>query len=134
MITATGGWDWPPGCESSLCYDRVALQYLLYTLYVLCLKMHNLFCIDIKAGSSYLLRLTLFMLLYWELLGKGFAEFIVCDAYGRRQGYTTDERSGCHGGYGMSTVVEWMRSINQSQSKRTKRGKWSELRVLPNRM
>ena len=46
------------------------------------------------------------MLLYWELLGKGFAEFIVCDAYGRRHGYTTDERSGCHGGYGMSTVVE----------------------------
>lgn len=80
------------------------------------------------------MRLTLFMLPYWELLGKGFAEFIVCDAYGRRQGYTTDVRSGCHGGYGMSTVVEWMRSINQSQSKRTKRGKWSELRVLPNRM
>lgn len=102
MITATGGWDWPPGCESSLCYDRVALQYLLYTFYGLCLKRHSPFCIDIKAGSSYLLRLTLFMLLYWELLGKGFAEFIVCDAYGRRQGYTTDERSGCHGGYGMS--------------------------------
>lgn len=98
MITATGGWDWPPGCESSLCYDRVALQYLLYTFYGLCLKRHSLFCIDIKAGSSYLLRLTLFMLPYWELLGKGFAEFIVCDAYGRRQGYTTDERGGCHGG------------------------------------
>lgn len=134
MITATGGWNWPPGCESSLCYDRVALQYLLYTFYGLCLKRHSLFCIDIKAGSSYLLRLTLFMLPYWELLSKGFAEFIVCDAYGRRQGYTTDERGGCHGGYGMNTVVEWMRSINQSQSKRTKRGKWSELRVLPNRM
>lgn len=98
MITATGGWDWPPGCESSLCYDRVALQYLLYTFYGLCLKRHSLFCIDIKAGSSYLLRLTLFMLPYWELLSKGFAEFIVCDAYGRRQGYTTDERGGCHGG------------------------------------
>lgn len=134
MITATGGWDWPPGCESSLCYDRVALQYLLYTFYGLCLKRHSPFCIDIKAGSSYLLRLTLFMLPYWELLGKGFAEFIVCDAYGRRQGYTTDERGGCHGGYGMNTVVEWIRGINQSQSKRTKRGKWSELRVLPNRM
>lgn len=61
-------------------------------------KGTSLFCIDIKAGSSYLLRLTLFMLPYWELLGKGVAEFIVCDAYGRRQGYTTDERGGYHGG------------------------------------
>lgn len=77
---------------------RVVSQNVCYLFFTGCVLKAQPFLYRYKGGEQLSLQLTLFMLLYWELLSKGVAELIVCDAYGRRQGYTTDERSGCHGG------------------------------------